>query len=191
MRAALQLPLEFDADGLAADLSGLASQGWIPHFNHRDYEGQWSAFALRGPASATHPIQAVSSPPGETAFADQPALAASPHIKAALARLHCPLRSVRLLRLGAGATIREHSDHELGPAFGEARLHAPILTNASVDFRIAGERVTMRPGELWLLDASEPHSVANRGETDRVHMVIDCVVNDWLRALLTKASEQG
>jgi hypothetical protein len=24
------------------------------------------------------------------------------------------------------------------------------------------------------------HSVSNKGNTDRIHLVIDCVVNDWL-----------
>jgi hypothetical protein len=39
----------------------------------------------------------------------------------------------------------------------------------------------MAPGECWYLRLSDPHRVANRGETDRVHLLIDCRVNDWLR----------
>jgi hypothetical protein len=42
----------------------------------------------------------------------------------------------------------------------------------------------MAPGECWYLRLSDPHRVANRGETDRIHLVIDCRANDWLRTLV-------
>jgi hypothetical protein len=39
----------------------------------------------------------------------------------------------------------------------------------------------MAPGECWYNDFTELHSVHNDGDGDRVHLTIDCVVNDWLR----------
>jgi hypothetical protein len=33
------------------------------------------------------------------------------------------------------------------------------------------------------------HRAANRGDTDRVHLVIDAAVNDWLAALFTAAMQ--
>jgi hypothetical protein len=48
---------------------------------------------------------------------------------------------------------------------------------------LGGQRVVMNEGECWYNDFNLPHSVANHGTTDRVHLVIDCVLNDWLRAL--------
>ena len=51
--------------------------------------------------------------------------------------------------------------------------------------REAGSRgVAMLPGSLWYLRLSEPHAAANRGTTDRVHLVVDVRANDWLLALL-------
>jgi hypothetical protein len=35
---------------------------------------------------------------------------------------------------------------------------------------------------------SDPHSVANRGTSERVHMVIDAQVNGWVTNLLERAA---
>ena len=39
----------------------------------------------------------------------------------------------------------------------------------------------MEAGELWYFNADQIHEVYNRGGEDRINLVIDCVVNDWLR----------
>src|SRR5262249_16408914 len=61
-------------------------------------------------------------------------------------------------------------------------------TNPLVEFYLDGNRVMMEEGEAWYLDLNEKHAVINRGSEDRVHLVVDCVVNDWLRHIagLTK-----
>lgn len=184
MDAALRLPLGFDPAALLRDLDRLNEADWFGHFNTTVYEGEWSGLPLRATATAEHPVQALHNTPGSELFADQSILAECPAIRAVMAELHCPLRSVRLLRLGAGAVIREHTDHALGFGFGEVRLHVPVTTNPAVDFRVEGRQLDMRPGELWYIDASRRHSVANRGRQARVHLVVDCVVNPWLQALL-------
>jgi quercetin dioxygenase-like cupin family protein len=40
----------------------------------------------------------------------------------------------------------------------------------------------MREGESWYVNFNLPHRVLNLGETARVHLVLDCVLNDWLRS---------
>jgi hypothetical protein len=72
----------------------------------------------------------------------------------------------------------------LGEEGGDVRLHIPVVTNPSVEFYLAGRRVPMQAGECWYLDLSLPHRVQNLGASERVHLVIDCVLNDWLRALI-------
>jgi hypothetical protein len=37
----------------------------------------------------------------------------------------------------------------------------------------------MGGGECWYINANLPHSVSNLGGTDRIHLVMDWVVNDW------------
>jgi len=39
----------------------------------------------------------------------------------------------------------------------------------------------MRPGDLWCLDTSYLHSVENGGNESRVHIVIECNINDRIR----------
>jgi hypothetical protein len=46
----------------------------------------------------------------------------------------------------------------------------------------------MQPGEAWYLDLNLPHAVANHGDTERVHLVIDCVLDAWLEELLAAGS---
>ena len=45
----------------------------------------------------------------------------------------------------------------------------------------------MGEGEAWYLNLNLRHSVVNSGPTPRVHLVIDCVVDDWLDAALRQA----
>ncbi|MFX5464956.1 aspartyl/asparaginyl beta-hydroxylase domain-containing protein, partial [Acinetobacter baumannii] len=78
-----------------------------------------------------------------------------------------------------GSVIKEHADFDLDIAGGFARIHVPVLTNDDVDFRLNGTRVTMAPGEAWYLRLADPHSVANRGRSARIHLVLDLVVDDW------------
>lgn len=185
----LRLPLRFDSARLLTDLETLESGDWTAHFVSDNYDGDWAALPLRAPAGETHPILMISASMADGRFVDTPLLAAVPYFAELLGRFHCPLGSVRLMRLGPGSFIREHRDHDLAAERGHARLHVPIRTSAGVDFRLAGRRVAMNPGETWYLRLTEPHSVRNDGTVDRVHLVIDAVVNDWLAALLDKGRQ--
>lgn len=183
----LRLPLDFDPERLAADLANLAAVAWTAHFVTQNYDGDWSAIALRAAAGAQHPIQMIYSDPTCADFVDTPYLAAAPYFRAVLGAFACPLRAVRLMRLAPGSRIKEHRDHDLSFEDGMVRIHIPVATNEAVDFRLNGLRCPMPAGSAWYLRLSDPHSVANLGGTDRVHMVIDAAVNDWLAALFERA----
>ena len=68
------------------------------------------------------------------------------------------------------------------------RIHIPVVTNDGVDFRLNGRRCMMPAGSSWYLRLSDPHSVANSGPADRVHMVIDATVNVWIEQLFETAA---
>lgn len=188
MHSCLKLPLTFDPQGLKADLNQISADEWVRHFNDQYYEGEWSGVALRAVEGASR--QLYSDPGKDEAFTDTPVLARCPSLQRALAALECPVKSARLLKLGAGARIIEHRDYNLSLDDGEVRLHVAITTNPLVDFYLNGERVVMNPGECWYINANLPHKVENRSDSDRVHLVIDCKVDDWLRSLAASASEQ-
>ena len=185
----LRLPLDFEPDKLAADMANFSSAQWIAHFVKQNYDGDWSVIALRGPAGARHPVQTIYSDPGRSDFEDTAMLAGSPYFRQVLTSFACPLHAVRLMRLTPGSLIKEHRDHDLAFEQGMVRIHIPVVTNDGVDFRLNGTRVAMPAGSSWYLRLSDPHSVANRGSSDRVHLVIDAVVNDWVAALFERAAD--
>jgi hypothetical protein len=183
----LRLPLTFDPDLLVRDLRGLASVEWIDHFVAQNYDGNWSVIPLRGKAGARHPVMMIYSDPTATSFEDTPMLQGCPYFRDVLDAFQCPLQAVRLMRLTPGSRIKEHADLDLSIEEGAARIHIPVVTNPGVEFYLNGSRVVMEAGSAWYLRLSDPHSVYNNGGSDRVHMVIDAVANDWLRTLLESA----
>jgi mannose-6-phosphate isomerase-like protein (cupin superfamily) len=174
----LRLDLPVDADSLVADVETLPAEAWVPHFNTRQYSGDWSGVPLRmvgGRPDRLFPEPGSDAPPTDT-----PWLAQCPGAWHFLASLDCPVLSARFLRLGVGAEVTEHRDNRLGYADGEVRLHVPVTTGPGASFRLAGSEVVMRPGECWYVDVNEPHAVANRGTAARVHLVVDARLDQWL-----------
>ena len=178
----LKLPMTFDAAGLAAEVAALAESDWHRHILRRNYEGDWCIVPLRAAAGETHPVRMICANPNQTEFVDTPMLDRLPGLRAALRRFRCPLLQARLMRLSPGSVILEHCDPDLDG--GGARLHVPITTGAGVTFLLNRRAVPMAPGELWYLRLLDPHSAANCGTSQRVHLVVDVVMNDWLRGLM-------
>lgn len=160
---------------------------WSPHFNTQHYEGEWTVLPLRAPGG--HPDRIIPDLMQEDGYQDTPLMDNCPSVRQLIHTFQCPIRSVRLLNLKSGAIIKEHRDHELAFENGEARLHIPVFTNEHVEFWVQQERIIMEPGDCWYINANLPHRVANYGPTDRIHLVIDCTVNDWLRDLFDKATK--
>ena len=186
-----RLALTFDPARLQADLAAIEAMTWTDHFVRQNYEGQWDVLPLRYQAGAKHPIMQAASRPDATDFVDAAILDRTPYFREVMAAFACPLKVVRLMRLTPGSRIKEHHDHDLAADWGQARLHIPITTNPGVTFLLNRVPVAMAPGEAWYLRLSDKHSVANRGTTDRVHLVIDAVVDDWLLDTLQQAARQA
>lgn len=183
-----RLPVNFDPVLLRKDLSGIVAADFIPHFNTRYYEGDWSVVPLRsigGRADQIYPD------PTRSDFEDTPLLERCPYVAEVLSYFRCPKLAVRFLRVRPRSVVKEHRDYKLRFEDGEVRLHIPVTTNPEVRFVVAGKRVIMAPGECWYNDFTELHSVHNDGDGDRVHLTIDCVVNDWLHAGLLAAARDG
>src|ERR1700712_4089087 len=128
----LRLPFSFDVKCLQQSLTAANDLQWRMHYQRLHYEGEWSGISLRsigGSADNLH-ISAMENPEyKDTVFLQQ-----SDYLQQALSVFKCPLNAVRLLKLNAGAIIKEHTDAELSFEKGEARFHIPIITNDSVEF---------------------------------------------------------
>ena len=184
MLSALRLPFSFDAELLQRDLGAAESRmEWERHFNRAYHFGEWSGIALRG--NSNRPATLFIDPSRPDDFADLPIFDECPYVREVVSQFQAPIRSVRFLKLAPEAGIKEHRDMYVGLEHDELRVHVPVLTNDHVDFIVAGERVVMRPGECWYVNVDQVHSVLNRGTTPRVHLIIDVVVNDWLREIVT------
>ncbi len=158
----------------------MSEDEWIEHFNKLDYEKGWSGVMLRSVAGSLTDMEGTR---GE--FADTSVLARCPYLREVVDAFKCEKKRVRLLRLQVGAIIKVHIDEALNFDLGEVRIHVPIVTDPAVEFYVNHKRVVMKEGEVWYMDATYPHSVKNGSSIDRVHLVLDCVVNDWVRSVMS------
>jgi hypothetical protein len=171
------------ATDLQAEIQHLLQSTWVDHVNKNDYQGGWDVLPLRCQRQHVnaHPIlQGFAIADGDE-WENLPSLQLCPLINSLLNNLKCPLKSVRLMRLKAGAEIKPHRDQYLGLDYGEARLHMPIHTSDKVRFTVHQKDVPMRAGELWYINTDQVHAVSNTGDEDRINLVIDALANDWLR----------
>ncbi|MCQ2997735.1 aspartyl/asparaginyl beta-hydroxylase domain-containing protein [Pseudomonas syringae] len=170
-----RLPVTVDLPLLLQALSRIADTAWTAHFNAGYYDGQWSGVAL---ISAADALTTLSSGVGEPTPRDP--WQNDDRWAVALRDLPLDIRSARLLRLGPGSRIHEHRDYDLSGPEADCRLHVPLISSPDVDFMLESQRIPMNAGECWFLDLARSHSVDNWGQTERVHLVLDCRPNVWL-----------
>jgi tetratricopeptide (TPR) repeat protein len=85
---------------------------------------------------------------------------------------------VRLIfaKLLAGGNIPRHADGGFS-LLNSHRVHIPIVTNDRSIFFVNGEEKSMQVGELWEINNKLIHMVENRGDEDRIHLIIDWMPN--------------
>jgi hypothetical protein len=103
-------------------------------------------------------------------------------------KMNCKIKNLMFYAMLPGGDIPPHRDMVGNVGLGGLRLHIPIVTNSGVNFMVAGKKVVMNPSELWALDTSYMHSVSNFGHENRIHLVMDVIVNDWILSLLPPRS---
>ncbi|KAA5536461.1 aspartyl/asparaginyl beta-hydroxylase domain-containing protein [Taibaiella lutea] len=182
----LKTSLVFDSVTLQNEFRSHQDNNWKSHYNKSQYEGDWTILPLRSINGNPHNVISTHILPKGLSYQNTPLLKQCPYIQSVIESFKCEKTSIRLMKLNAGARIKEHTDHDMNMEAGEARFHIPVQTNKDVAFYIMEDRIPMSAGECWYLNLSLPHKVHNAGSEDRIHLVIDCVVNDWVKALLTE-----
>lgn len=177
----LQLPYGFDVKKMQKETLKLGEAYWKLHFQVKHYDGEWSAIPLRSIRGEVD--NGFISPEETDVYDDTVLLKGCPYLQQVLKTFECPLLSVRLLKLAAGAQIHEHKDADLCYEEGLVRFHIPVFTNKEVEFFLQGEQMHLQEGECWYLNFNLPHSLHNKSNTDRIHLVIDARVNDWVKTL--------
>jgi len=64
-----------------------------------------------------------------------------------------------------GTKLITHQDNP-----DKIRIHIPIQTNEQSHWIIDGEEVPMSPGWAYLVNTTLPHSLENKGSTNRIHL---------------------
>ena len=88
--------------------------------------------------------------------------------------------------LAPGAKLHPHRDLSGTYEFGKLYFHLPIITDPKCKFYVSKKPVVMKAGSIWALNTSYLHAVDNQSDINRVHLVVQVHVNDWVRSLLPK-----
>lgn len=179
----LKLPFSFDTNKLKSELQRV-NEEFILHINKSIYSGEWSAISLRSMDGSESNIYAGI---GDESFSDTPLLQKLTYIKEIVEGFKCEKEAIRFMKLSSGANISEHTDAGLSFSDGAVRVHIPIETDERVKFFVNGNLIQMAGGETYYIDAGKKHSVINESDRDRIHLVLDLKVNEWLKTLFFEA----
>jgi quercetin dioxygenase-like cupin family protein len=175
----VQLKGNFNVERLKQDLAlARADFAQAPQVG-KYHDGSWTGIGLRN-FSGDHG-NTLAAHTGHSK--DTAVLKKCSYFKEILDNIGCPVYVARLLFLPPGKVIGEHTDSGFGWNFGMVRLHIPIVTDPKVEFSIGDENVYWKPGEFWFGDFSKPHSLRNKSDITRVHLVLDCPITAQTLAL--------
>jgi hypothetical protein len=173
----LKLPIRFCADTLAREVSSLPPSAWRPH--PQKFDGN-IAVPLVSPGGRVTDEWSGAMGPTE-------ALKNCGYIREIMAELNSTWGRSRLMGLEPGSVVPEHVDvHYYWRT--HLRIHVPVITNPQVGFTCGEETVHLAAGECWLLDSFFRHSVDNRGDALRIHLVLDTVGSARLWDLIDGAA---
>ena len=171
----LQLPLLFEANRLAREISSLPESAWQPHpagFAGNDFlplvavNGDIANESFSGPMRPTPHLSAER-----------------PYLLQTLASLGAVLGRTRLMRLTGHAEVSEHCDVNYYWR-DRMRVHVPIITQPVVKFYCGDAVAHMAAGECWIFDTWSLHRVINDQTQSRVHLVADTVGGERMYQLM-------
>lgn len=118
-----------------------------------------------------------------------PLLNRLPVLKQLLEGFGFDIMASRLLKLQPGTYLHEHRDYVFLEEVPRFRLHVPIVTNQDAHIVMPGSRIHLNRGYLWKLNPKEAiHSACNFGSEPRIHLMMDCYLNDTLEKLIAEES---
>ena len=95
---------------------------------------------------------------------------------------------VMLARMGPGGVIHPHRDTNPAAQWPH-KIHVPLVTNPDVTFFVDDVPYHFAEGEAVEVNNMADHAVANRGPTDRIHLIfeyfdLDQPEPEWLEPLV-------
>ena len=170
---------------------------FINHYSNYNVGKSWSAISLRGYTSDPNFITKPSemndkwkkqNKDVDFVLQDTPLRKLFPEVDELLSDFNTEIHRIRFMKLSSGkGELDRHTDQvdsDMGTTIGKLiRIHFPIITNDKVIFtswNYNGQKteINMREGECWYLDIRKPHKAINKGDTDRIHLVVDIEINN-------------
>ena len=176
---AKKLPFQFDVEIIKKELS---------QFSKSDYSDIYNPSVTLETLWLKHLIVPIGSPDGPIKFVPNESLQKCPYLLSIFETFKCQVETFRIHTLDAGASIQPHRD--IGYSFeqGKVRLHIPVETNEKVEILLDNKPVRMKEGECWYCNFDILHEVHNRSDKGRMHLILDCMVNDWLTDVFNSAT---
>ncbi|MFA6228979.1 MAG: sulfotransferase [Rhodanobacter sp.] len=177
----VQLPLQFDAETLAAEISAFGPEVWREH-------------PRKLPGNYALPLISANGDPDDDAVDGvmRPTrhLGKCPYLMQVLGRIGGVWGRTRLMKLIGQAEVTPHAD--INYYWRERmRVHVPIVTRPSVRFLCGEAEVNMAPGECWIFDTWRIHHVINAADDERIHLVADSVGSDLVADLVRHGRAPG
>jgi hypothetical protein len=161
----IRLPLTFDAQRLAEEVSSFAETDWRPHPQGHPGNSALPLIAVDGDADNDD----VRGPMQPTPYLDR-----CPYLRQVLGAFSAVWGRTRLMRIDGNADATPHVDTNYYWAH-HARVHVPVVTSENVRFLCGVQSVHMRAGEAWIFDTWSTHNVINSDPPRRIHLVADTV----------------
>ena len=171
---AIRLPFHFDAAALLREVQAFPPDAFEEiRSAYISDGGLWGMHLLVG--DVEHTREGGGARQKESHWLEK-----APVIRETLQTFKAPLLLARIHKLQPGGSIQAHRD---GNAW-RMRIHVPIQTAEGSSFLLAGQELKLQAGEAWYLDVRQIHEVANRGNTERIHLVLDLERNAWWDAVM-------
>ena len=148
-----------------------------------DRYGGWGAIGLYTYGGDEHRLEVNRN----LSIQETPIIKKMPYTKSIIDQIPGEKGRIRLMETKANSRIYWHYD--AGESIdgdlnkSNVRLHIPIITNDFVDFIICHQKVKWEAGKLYYGDFSYPHTVINKSDKTRIHLVMDFKVNKNLHDL--------
>jgi hypothetical protein len=148
---------------------------------YSDYHtGGWQTLSLLNRTSEPTDTIIEDCEPVETSLLKQ-----MPETRALLRGLGFRYMWARLAKLKVSAFMHEHRDYQELRNVSRLRLHIPVITNPFSSIVIDRTRIHLALGYIWKLNPIHRHAAGNFGKEPRVHIILDCYVDEALEALVS------
>jgi hypothetical protein len=171
------------------ELKLLENDSWLSHYDLALADGWTTIPLVSHDGSARDEKSQYLGKWGE--YKETSYLEKLPYFKEVLRAFKCPHGRIRIMKLMPGTIIKTHRDtfDEVSDvAFGQVRLHIPVITNDKVIFTVGSQNYKLKAGRLYYVNFSKKHYVRNDGTEARTHLVLDLQCNDFLHSVFPPAS---